>query len=321
LPWPERKLIEHIRRLARPGASRALVRGIGDDCAVLRLPPGRQLLVTTDLCIENVHFRRAWHPAASVGHRCLARGLSDIAAMGGQPLACFLSLGLPPRLSQRWVDQFLEGFEHLADRYRVPLAGGDISAAPAITADIVVTGQVPTGTALLRSGARPGDRIYITGTLGESGTVLKKLYAGGRVRPTRGNRHFYPAPRIEVGHWLRRRRLATSLIDVSDGLSVDLAHICDESRVCAEIVAHRIPVAAGATLQLALHSGDEYELLFTAPAEARVPAKVAGVKVSEIGVIRRKKDYLPAIQILDENGRLRAVKPRGWQHFAEPKKR
>jgi len=321
LPWPERKLIEHIRRLARPRAGRALVHGIGDDCAVLELHSRQQLLVTTDLCIENVHFRRGWHPAASIGYRCLARGLSDIAAMGGEPLACFLSLGLPPRLPQRWVDQFLEGFARLARDFALPLAGGDTSRAPVITADIVVIGQAPAGTALLRSGAKPGDRIYVTGALGESGVVLKRLYAGQRVSPKTGSRHFYPSPRLKVGQWLRRKRLATAMIDVSDGLSVDLAHICEESRVCAEIVAARIPVASGSTLELALHAGDDYELLFTAPANARVPARIAGVSVSEMGVVRRKKDYLPAIQILDDNGRLRTLTSRGWQHFAEQKKR
>jgi thiamine-monophosphate kinase len=321
LPWPERELIERIRRLARPRAGHALVQGIGDDCAVLQLSTGRQFLVTTDLCIENVHFRRAWHPAASVGHRCLTRGLSDIAAMGGEPLACFLSLGLPPRLPQRWVDQFFSGFEHLARRFGLPLAGGDISAAPVITADIVVTGQVPAGTAVLRSGAKPGDRIYVTGALGGSGAVLKKLYAGRRVRAASSSRHFFPEPRLEVGQWLRRHRLATAMIDLSDGISVDLAHICEESQVDAEILAQKIPVAQGATRELALHAGDDYELLFTAPAKAKVPARIAGVDVSEIGVVRPKKDYLPAIRIFEENGRSRTLMPRGWQHFGKEKKR
>ncbi len=315
MPQEERKLIERIRRLARQTRKPAVVRGIGDDCAILKLSPGRQLLVTTDLCIENVHFRREWHPPSSVGHRCLARGLSDIAAMGGEPLACFLSLGLPVRLAQPWVDEFLRGFERLAHRFRAPLAGGDISAAPAITADIVVVGQAPSGKAVLRSGARPGDRIFVTGELGAAAAVLKKLYAGKRVRPTRSSRHFYPQPRLEEGQ--RLRGLAASMIDVSDGLSVDLAHICEESRVAATIYADAIPVAEGATLELALHGGDDYELLFTAPARTRIPGKIAAVPVTEIGVIHRRKDYRPAIQIFDENGQGRILAPRGWQHFAE----
>lgn len=317
MPWPERKLIEHIRRLSRPRAGHALVQGIGDDCAVLRVPIGHQLLVTTDLCIENVHFRRAWHPAESVGHRCLTRGLSDIAAMGGKPLACFLSLGLPARLPQRWVDGFLDGFVGLARRFDVNLAGGDISSAPAIVADVMVSGLVPSGTAVLRSGAKPGDRIYVTGELGASGSVLKQLYAGERVRPRPSSRHFYPVPRLEIGDWLRSKKVATSMIDLSDGLSVDLAHICEESRTSAEIIAEKIPIAKGASLDLALHSGDDYELLFTASAKTKLPPQIAGVRISEIGVIKRKKDYRPAIEILLENGRARELKSRGWQHFSE----
>src|SRR5215472_4706104 len=164
----ERRLIRRIRKLAdSPGITRTVIQGIGDDCAVLQ-PRGTQLLVTTDLCVENVHFRRKWHPAPSVGHRCLARGLSDIAAMGGTPMACFLSLGLPSTLPQTWVDGFLRGLRGLARRSLVQLAGGDISSAHEIVADIVVTGHIPSGKAILRSGARPGDRIFVTGSLGGS---------------------------------------------------------------------------------------------------------------------------------------------------------
>src|SRR6185312_7425943 len=229
----EKTLIHGIRRFASQSRNRAVIRGIGDDCAVLRVSAGQELLVTTDFSIENVHFRRQWHPARSVGHRCLARGLSDIAAMGGEPLACFLSLGLPANLPQAWIKSFLRGLLALAKRHKVQLAGGDVSSAPQITADIVVTGQVPLGTAILRSGANPGDRIYVTGSLGDSAATLKQLVAGKTIRPTKSNSHFYPTPRLEVGYWLRKNRLATSMIDMSDGLSVDLRHICDESGVAA----------------------------------------------------------------------------------------
>src|SRR5438270_3325300 len=148
----ERKLIARIRHMAETGRSTALLRGIGNDCAIISPPRGSELLVTTDLCIEDVHFRRKWHPARSVGHRCLARGLSDIAAMGGEPLACFLSLGLPPKLPQRWVDEFMRGVLELAKQFRAPLAGGDTSSAEKIVADILVLGHAPSGAAVLRSG-------------------------------------------------------------------------------------------------------------------------------------------------------------------------
>lgn len=310
----EKKLIESIRRLAAKSPNHAVVQGIGDDCAVLRLAPGHELLLTTDFSIENVHFRRKWHPARSVGHRCLARGLSDIAAMGGEPLACFLSLGLPPDLSQSWADDFLKGLIQLAKRHRVQLAGGDTSAAPQVTADIVVTGQIPRGKSVLRSGARPGDLIYVTGELGASTAELKQLFAGQRVRPSPSSRHFFPQPRVEIGSWLRRRALATAMIDLSDGLSIDLGHICEESRVSAVVDSRNIPIAPKATLQLALHGGEDYELLFTASPRTKIPAAIRGVKVTRIGSITRK-DYRSAIKILEDNGKQRTVHPLGWQHF------
>jgi thiamine-monophosphate kinase len=330
----ERALIRHIRSLTGVSPIKAVIKGIGDDCAILRPAPGTELLVTTDLCIENVHFRRSWHPAASVGHRCLTRGLSDIAAMGGEPLACFLSLGLPkmglPKagvsqtgvtqkgVTQKWINQFLQGLLTLASLHKVQLAGGDISSAPKITADIVVIGQVPAGKAILRSGARPGDRIYVTGSLGGSASVLKQLYVGKPVRPARSSPHFYPVPRLEVGTWLRKR--ATAMIDLSDGLSVDLAHLCQESRVAALIGADQLPIAKGANLELALHGGEDYELLFTARRQTKIPSQIAGVRITEIGEIRtgevkNRADYSSAIQILGQNGQVRPLAQRGWEHF------
>lgn len=312
----EKNLIKLIRRLAGSSGPASLVRGIGDDSAVLRLPPGAELLVTTDLCLENVHFRREWHPARAVGHRCLTRGLSDIAAMGGEPLACFLSLGLPEDLPQAWVNVFLSGLLAQAQRFNIQLAGGDISSASQITADIIVTGQLPNGKAVLRSGARPGDRIYVSGVLGGSASTLKHLFAGKKIKPARSNPHFYPTPRIAIGKWLRNHRMASAMIDLSDGLSVDLAHICEESGVTAVIEAKKVPIGKGADLQLALHGGEDYELLFTAPKRARVPARIAGVPITGIGVIGNPSDYSSAIQILGDNGKVRPLPERGWQHFA-----
>jgi thiamine-monophosphate kinase len=313
----ERSLVKHIRQVSAAFPNRAVVRGIGDDCAVLRVAPGFEMLVTTDLCLEDVHFRRAWHPAAIVGHRCLTRGLSDIAAMGGEPLACFLSLGLPEDLPQTWVNGFLRGMLALARRFNVQLAGGDISSAAQITADIVVTGQVPSDAAVLRSGANPGNRIYVTGALGGSAATLKQLFVGKAVKPAKSSPHFYPTPRLEVGSWLRIRRFATAMIDLSDGLSVDLANICEESGVTAIVTANKLPIGKGADLELALHGGEDYELLFTAPGRAKVPAQIAGVEITEIGKIENLTDYSSAIQILGDNGKVRPLPQRGWQHFAK----
>jgi thiamine-monophosphate kinase len=302
--------------MAASSSNRSVKAGIGDDCAILRLKPGFDLLVTTDLCLENVHFRRGWHPPAVIGHRCLTRGLSDIAAMGGEPLACFLSLGLPAVLPQAWLNGFLRGLLALARRFKVQLAGGDVSSASQITADIVVTGQVPSGRAVLRSGANPGDRIYVTGALGGSAATLKQLFAGKPVRPAKANSHLHPTPRLEVGRWLRKNGLATSMIDLSDGLSVDLRHICDESGVSAVLVSNRVPIAKNANLKLALHGGEDYELLFTSSKRARVPARIAGIPITEIGEIRNPSDYSSAIQILGDNGKVRPLPQRGWEHFA-----
>jgi thiamine-monophosphate kinase len=318
VPLAEKALIARIRKQAgkRPG----VVAGIGDDCAVIRLPAGHDALVTTDFSLEGVHFRREWHSAEVVGHRCLARGLSDIAAMGGEPVAAFLSLALPGDLPQKWVDGFVRGLLRLARRYKVSLAGGDTAQSPAgVLADIVVLGSAPKGKAIRRSGAQPGDRIYVTGELGGAVAALELLRAGKKVRAADFPRHFWPDPRIEVGRFLRQKGLASAMIDISDGLSTDLAHICEESGVGAEIRADAIPLARigrredEVDLRLALHGGDEYELLFSAPRGKRVPERIAGVAITEIGWVRRDKH----VWLLNNEGVGVELQPQGWQHFSE----
>jgi thiamine-monophosphate kinase len=378
VPLPEKALIAQIRRMAVPrgGASKVLA-GIGDDCAVLRLRQGHDSLVTTDFSLEGIHFRRDWHPPESVGHRCLARGLSDIAAMGGEPLAAFLSLALPRDLPPTWVSRFMRGLLTLAKKHRLTLAGGDTAESPnGVLADIVVVGSVPKSKAVLRSRARPGDHIYVSGALGGSAAVHQfealrhperpRFYEraeGSRVkrirsdrneiegapplsRPARqspprasdasrgggdfdfrssGNnptprtypRHFYPEPRLELGRILRERRLATAMIDTSDGLSTDLAHICEESSVGAEVSAELIPrarvgkPALKVPLELALHGGEDYELLFTAPASRRIPPHIAGVPLTHVGVITRT----PGLFLRDADGASHHLAARGWEHF------
>ena len=315
LPLAEKALIAAIRRRAGSSA-KAVLTGIGDDCAVLRIPAGHEIVVTTDFSLEGVHFRREWHPPDSVGHRCLARGLSDIAAMGGTPIAAFLSLALPGKLPQAWVDRFISGLFRLASRYGVPLAGGDTAESRSgVLADIVVLGSVPRGRAILRSGARVGDRIYVTGELGGAAAVLDRLVAGRKPRPADHQRQFYPEPRVEAGRILREKKLASAMIDISDGLSSDLAHICEESGVGAEIQAARVPAAklGGVRVQqrFVLHGGEDYELLFTAPAAKRLPPRIAGVPISEVGrIVRGKKMHL-----VNQDGSRTALQAEGWQHF------
>ncbi|MGD0932222.1 MAG: thiamine-phosphate kinase [Candidatus Korobacteraceae bacterium] len=313
MPLKEKLLIDRIRRTAR--GNRSVGTGIGDDCAVLRLPRSHEALVTTDFSLEDVHFRREWHPSDSVGHRCLARGLSDIAAMGGVPRAAFLSLALPPDLPQKWVDQFVAGLLKLAKRYSVPLAGGDTAQSPAgILADIVVLGSAPAGKAILRSGAKPGDLLYVTGALGSSSSALNRLRDGEKLKPKSHPKHFYPEPRIAIGQFLREKKLASAMIDISDGLSTDLAHICDESKVGAVVYGNSLPMANGlgdGGLQLALHGGEEYELLFTAKPGRRIPKEIGGVPITRIGEMVREKQ----MKLAQPDGTAMILRSAGWQHF------
>jgi thiamine-monophosphate kinase len=269
--------------------------------------------------LEGVHFRRNWHMAELAGGRCIIRGLSDLAAMGARPMAAFLSLAVPKDdLAGRpsWADRFLAGLLHTAKEYKVPLAGGDLAQSPTglAVADIVLTGAVPAGRALLRSGARPGDAIYVTGSLGGGAAELASLRESG------GASTHVPQPRIAVGQALLRRGLATACIDLSDGLSTDLDHLCEESKVGAEIDAAKLPVhplgaATENALQYALHGGEDYELLFTSSQAARMPRKIAGVPVTRIGKIiasRRGKSRI----LLLINGKLRPLDVEGWEHFS-----
>ncbi len=323
----ELELLRQIRRRSRPGGAVAL--GIGDDCALLRARPGEEIAVTTDLNIDGRHFRLGLHPPESVGHRTLVRGLSDLAAMGARPLAAFVSLGLPPTLVRpgrgaSWMSRFYDGLLALAERSGVSLAGGDLAESPIALADIVLVGAVPRGKALLRSGARPGHAIYVTGSLGGSAAAMDRIARRAASLNTlrvpaspsaKLDPHLYPQARLREGAWLRTRSAASSAIDISDGLSTDLAHICEESGVAAEINADCIPLGEGANLEQALHGGEDYELLFTAPPERRVPLHVAGVPVTRIGRVVRRRAGRPAITLLMASGS-HPLEPGGWQHFA-----
>jgi thiamine-monophosphate kinase len=332
--------------------------GIGDDCALLRPPAGHELALTTDLLLEGRHFRRDWHSARSAGHRALARGLSDLAAMGARPMAAFLSLALPPgmladRAGRRWVEDFFAGLRELGERFGVALAGGDTaeSPCPLVLADIVLTGSVRTGSSLRRSGARPGDLLYVTGALGGAAAELQALRHGAaridpqsrtaknrlastaprssvlRERPRQPmdggvarNPQLFPEPRVAVGLELVRRGRAHAAIDLSDGLSSDLAHLCEESGVGAEIQESALPIhplaaATGdrqAALALALHGGEDYELLFAAPSKITIPASIAGVKISSIGRVVRGA----GVQLLAADGSSKPMPPGGWVHLS-----
>ncbi|MGO8933390.1 MAG: thiamine-phosphate kinase [Terracidiphilus sp.] len=343
-------LLHKIRLRATRTPAPELRLGIGDDCAILRPGPGEEFAITTDLSIAGRHFRLDWHPAESVGHRALARGLSDLAAMGARPVAAFLSLALPRDLVKKqkarsasktaapaqtpWIDRFFDGFLALAQKHQTTLAGGDLAESTLTVADVVLTGAVPQGEALLRSGARAGDLIYVTGNLGAAAVGLHQLnkLASALERPRTRSKssaipsipprfmalltpHLYPTPRVAQGLWLARNAMASAAIDLSDGLSTDLAHLCAESGVAAELDAAALPFAPGATPAQALNGGEDYELLFTAPPAARVPASIEGVAVTQIGRIVASKRSRAPITLITSKGAV-TLTPRGWQHFS-----
>lgn len=328
----ELALLREIRARVARASGAGLRLGIGDDCALLRPRAGEELAITTDLSIAGRHFRLDWHPPEAVGHRTLTRGLSDLAAMGARPVAAFVSIGLPQELIRkergrsRWIDRFFDGLLTLAEAYKTPLAGGDLAESSVAVADIVLIGAVPRGKALLRSGARPGDLLYVTGSLGGAAAGLARLaeLAAGQ-RHTQLPRiskklqpllaaHLYPQPRIAQGIWLRQRRLATAALDLSDGLSTDLAHLCEESGVAAEVHAAALPIHSAATLVQALNGGEDYELLFTAAPAALVPRVIAGVPITQIGRMVRARAGKPLIALVTAEG-VQALEAHGWEHF------
>jgi len=324
----ELALIAEIRRRSAmlPAARGGELRlGIGDDCAILRPRAGEEIVITTDFTLEGRHFRRDWHPPASVGHRALARGLSDLAAMGSRPSAAFLSLALPRAMAadREWVDGFLQGLMDLAKRVRVPLAGGDTAEAPGeyALADIVL-GAVPAGRALRRGGARPGDRLFCSGALGGAAAELRALAAGGTAGEELDHPQLFPEPRLELGQALRRRGLASAAIDLSDGLSTDLRHLCAASGVRAEVEADSLPLhrrlhglERATALDLALNGGEDYELLFTAASGVRVPRQLGGVPLAEIGRMLKADPTKPTVSLVSADGSRSELVAGGWEHL------
>lgn len=317
-------LIERIRKAA-PGHP-GLRLGIGDDCAVSCLHPGEELLTTTDLLIEGVHFRRDWTDLYRLGRKCVAVNVSDLAAMGGEPRLLFLGLGLPAQLRVADCEALLAGVLDAAAAYGAALAGGDTCRSPGpLLLSVTAQGAVPTGEAVLRSGARPGDDLYVSGTLGDSALALRELLAGRPLDAHLAARHHDPPARAALGQALRHSRAATAMIDLSDGLLADLGHLLAASKIGAVVETGQLPLsrvfaAAGATdptvLDLALKGGEDYELLFTAPparaADLALLADAAGVPLTRIGRITPPEDGLA---VKDRNGRLLATRAAGFDHF------
>ncbi|HEY6265742.1 MAG TPA: thiamine-phosphate kinase [Candidatus Acidoferrum sp.] len=319
------RIVAGTAESTRNPAGRRLSLGIGDDSALFRPRPAHETILTCDWFLEGTHFLRDKHPPDAVGWKCLARAGSDVAAMGGTPCCFLLSLALPDSHTGRWLEEFLGGLRRASRRFDCPLAGGDTTRRPEILINITVVGDVRTSRAIRRSGAGAGDLIYVSGQLGEAELGLRN-FRRCKGRASRSNpllrKHLYPDPRLELGQWLADRRLATAMMDLSDGLSSDLPRLCAASGVGARVESANIPVVRVPDsdrnhgldpLQLALHGGDDYELLFTVPANkaGMLPRKYKSVALTRIGKITEES----GVVLLQESGGERSLIPGGWDPF------
>ena len=322
----EFELIE--RFFKRPGRglpheeSARVALGVGDDCALLQPRPGMQLAISTDMLVEGRHFLSTVDPAR-LGHKALAVNLSDLAACGARPLAFSLALSLP-KVDESWLKLFSDGLFALADSHGCELVGGDTTQGP-LNICITVFGELPTGGALLRSGARAGDDIYVSGSVGDARLALEvfrgRLSVPAAMFDAARLRLEQPTPRVTLG--LALRGIATSAIDISDGLVGDLGHVLKQSGVGARIdsaaamgllAARSLPPET--SLDLVLSGGDDYELLFTAPAlsgdAVLAAAATAATPVTRVGVMQAE----PGLQLVDESGAVLMRRFASFDHFA-----
>lgn len=325
-PLTENDLLDRIQRTlaARQTFGSALQVAMGDDAAVFRPRAGFETVLTCDWFLQGTHFLLDRHPPRAVGWKCLARAASDLAAMGAEPRCFLLSLALPTAAAGNWLDQFLLGLQAASRKLNCPAAGGDTTCNEKILINITVVGECRRGRAILRTGAKPGDAIFVSGSLGEAEYGLR-LMQSRKDHPVRSDirlrKHLYPLPRLALGAWLVQRRLASAMMDLSDGLSADLPKLCQASHVGACIHTHRLPrvklhsadTMKFDSLQLALHGGDDYELLFTVSPQniSRIPRTFAGTSLTRIGEIRKNKSVL-LITGGDEEAPLQSS---GWDPF------
>jgi len=313
----EEQLLEAIRRVLS-GAGPEVRVGVGDDAAVLA-PTAGELVITTDALVENVHFLRGSTGARDLGHKAIVVNVSDIAAMGASPRSAVCTLTLTPDVEASWVMELFGGMREACDEYALWLVGGDLSRGGEIAISVTVTGEVAPGRAVLRSGARPGDRLIVTGELGGSAAGLR--FTRLRTMPTQEQRtairrHLRPTARVGEGGVLARHG-ATAMMDISDGLSLDLSRLLRASGVAARLELGRVPVAHLATLEDALGGGEDYELLATLPDPDAVEAAAAelkeafGVPLTEIGVVAEGDG---AVAVGDD-GSEHPLEPTGWDHF------
>jgi thiamine-monophosphate kinase len=305
------------RLLPRLPGGRDVLLGPGDDCAVVRTRAGA-LLVTVDALVERVHFRRDWLSAAALGRRAFAVNASDIAAMGGVPRWCVTQIGAPPRTPAALVDGIARGVASAASAAGAAVVGGNLSRAAELSVSVTLIGDAPPRP-LTRAGARPGDWLYVTGTLGEAALGVRQLRRTRAARGAAVARYRQPSPRLAAGALLARRGLASAMIDVSDGLMQDLGHLCAASGIGARVAVAQLPCRTAvrrAGIELALAGGEDYELLFTVPRRRMAAldrsARALGCRITRIGVCTAPRDGL---QIIDEHGRVTAWRGRGHDHY------
>jgi len=325
----EQSIIERMQDAARGtptsrSSENALVTGIGDDAAIWRPRQGYETILTCDWFLQGTHFLPDRHSPDIAAYKSLARAISDIAAMGGEPRCFLLSLALPRARTGAWLNKFLSALRAAARAMHCPLAGGDTTQRNEILINIIVVGECERGRAILRSGARPGDAIFVTGTLGEAEyglELLRSSSAAINLRDPRLRKHIFPEPRVAAGQWLANNRCATAMMDLSDGLSSDLPKLCQASRVGARIIQRNLPSVKIAenhrkkfdAAQLALHGGDDYELLFTVAKKnvARIPARIGRVRLTQIGEITSGKQ----IMLVRESEAVTKLASKGWDPF------
>jgi thiamine-monophosphate kinase len=318
-------LIERLRRLVGRDPDGLL--GIGDDCAAWSVPAEQQLLVTTDLLLEGTHFRRDWTDLYRLGRKAVAVNLSDIAAMGGTPGQLVLGLGLPSDMELSEIDALLEGFVAAAKEAGVQLIGGDTCRAQQfLTIAVTAFGTVAYNRAIRRNTARPGDLLFVSGTLGDSALALQLLEQGTELDPFLCQRHFDPIARVELGSRLAASGMVSAMLDISDGLVSDLGHLLGNQASGALLNQVVIPLSkpfkdnlpdSTRQIELALSGGEDYELLFTAAARNRDEiqrlAREIGVRVTPVGVLDNRRQ---GIWLERPDGAIVAVAKRGFQHFS-----
>lgn len=315
---------DFIEKIRRKNQFSTVKIGIGDDCAVIPKDSKTDTVITTDLLIEDIDFRLKWTTPEFLGHKALAVSLSDVAAMGAKPVWAMLSIGVPENLwKSDFIVRFYDGWFKLAEKYQVQLIGGDVSKTPdKLVIDSIVAGEVKKDKAVLRSTAQPGDLIYVTGEVGGAAAALRLLENGESHEDSRQKnlllRQLVPIPQTEVGQILGKNNLATAMIDLSDGLSGDLAHLCRESRVGATIYADKVPVDKNISVSFGdfseiLNGGEDFELLFTVNRKkiSRLEKLLKDHQISQIGLITENVEKIELI-----NGeKSEILKPKSFRHF------